>query len=253
MITAAVCFQSIGPACKNMATLQRWIGAVSKKLMSSRAGPPASPIASPESERPAPMSATYGESVSDVLATYDPATHSLRTSQACLLPNADGSSTELFLTWPRAGMVRNGRLYRRRKAVRRTSAKGSLLSRGMWPTPKAGDADFGMPRTSGRSIWKVTHLATAVRYWPTPTVNDSKNNAAPSQFNRNSPALNVAVVMYPTPVASGKLNGGTRDFQKLQSLANAGEITEAERRSMSAGNGGQLNPQWVEWLMGFPI
>lgn len=25
-----------------------------------------------------------------------------------------------------------------------------------------------------------------------------------------------------------------------------------ERRSMSAGNGGQLNPAWVEWLMGFP-
>jgi len=31
-----------------------------------------------------------------------------------------------------------------------------------------------------------------------------------------------------------------------------GEITEDKRRSMSAGNGGQLNPQFVEWLMGYP-
>jgi hypothetical protein len=53
-------------------------------------------------------------------------------------------------------------------------------------------------------------------------------------------------------VASGKLNGGTRDFQRLQELADAGQISEDERRSMAAGNGGELNPDWVEWLMGFP-
>jgi len=26
-----------------------------------------------------------------------------------------------------------------------------------------------------------------------------------------------------------------------------------EARLMGAGNGGQLNPPWVEWLMGWPI
>ena len=59
-------------------------------------------------------------------------------------------------------------------------------------------------------------------------------------------------MMWPSPVASGKLNGGTRDFNKLQALKEQGQITEEERRSMSAGNGGQLNPDWVCWLMGFP-
>lgn len=39
----------------------------------------------------------------------------------------------------------------------------------------------------------------------------------------------------------------------LKNLEAAGAITEAERRSMAAGSGGQLNPDWVEWLMGFPI
>lgn len=58
---------------------------------------------------------------------------------------------------------------------------------------------------------------------------------------------------FPSPVASGKLNGGTRDFRMLRDLMDAGKITDAERRSMSAGNGGQLNPSWVCWLMGWPI
>ena len=29
--------------------------------------------------------------------------------------------------------------------------------------------------------------------------------------------------------------------------------TEEERRNLSQGNGGQMNPTWVEWLMGYPI
>ncbi len=29
--------------------------------------------------------------------------------------------------------------------------------------------------------------------------------------------------------------------------------TIEEARAMGAGNGGQLNPPWVEWLMGWPI
>jgi hypothetical protein len=53
------------------------------------------------------------------------------------------------------------------------------------------------------------------RLWPTPTVNDSKNNGGPSQFRRKGTNLNVAV---------------------------------AKRGS----DGGRLNPEWVEWLMGFP-
>jgi hypothetical protein len=46
--------------------------------------------------------------------------------------------------------------------------------------------------------------------FPTPTVNDSKNNNPPSQALRNTPPLNVVV-------------------------------------------GGNMNPAWVEWLMGWPL
>jgi hypothetical protein len=87
--------------------------------------------------------------------------------------------------------------------------------------------------------------------WPTPKGRDWKGM---SQRGLHAPmgALPNAVAKFPTPVASGKLNGGTRDFARLQELKDAGQITEEERRSMSAGNGGKLNPDWVDLLMGYP-
>lgn len=48
------------------------------------------------------------------------------------------------------------------------------------------------------------------------------------------------------------LCGGTGNFRTLKTLAEAGVISEEERRSMSSGGGGELNPAWVEWLMGYP-
>ena len=50
--------------------------------------------------------------------------------------------------------------------------------------------------------------------------------------------------------ASGMGNTGSQ--QMLQAKVDNGTITDEEKRMMSAGNGGRLNPTWVEWLMGFP-
>ncbi len=61
------------------------------------------------------------------------------------------------------------------------------------------------------------------------------------------------VTLFPTPTASAGLCGGSGNYQQLKALEAAGKITEEERRNMTQGNGGQLNPDWVEWLMGFPI
>ena len=59
--------------------------------------------------------------------------------------------------------------------------------------------------------------------------------------------------LWPTPTTGAGLCGGTGNFQQLKNLEARGQITEEERRSMAAGNGGQLNPDWVEWMMGFPL
>jgi DNA (cytosine-5)-methyltransferase 1 len=43
--------------------------------------------------------------------------------------------------------------------------------------------------------------------------------------------------------------GGTGNWEQLKKMC--GSIKEARR--MGAGNGGQLNPDWVEALMGYPL
>lgn len=39
----------------------------------------------------------------------------------------------------------------------------------------------------------------------------------------------------------------------MKALETQGIISSEERRQMTAGSGGQLNPTWVEWLMGWPL
>ena len=49
------------------------------------------------------------------------------------------------------------------------------------------------------------------------------------------------------------MGGASGSFARLQQLAADGVITEEERRNMASGNAGRLNPDWVEWLMFWPI
>ena len=77
---------------------------------------------------------------------------------------------------------------------------------------------------------------------PTPTVSDCKGSgpcgSKSAKYDLEKHNLKGVVMFYPSPTTGFGLCGGT--------------ITEKERRSMSQGNGGHLNPDWVEKLMGFP-
>ena len=52
---------------------------------------------------------------------------------------------------------------------------------------------------------------------------------------------------WPTPAAQGGYGGGSGGREMMR-----GRIPDEEFRQMTAGNGGQLNPTWVELLMGWP-
>jgi hypothetical protein len=69
------------------------------------------------------------------------------------------------------------------------------------------------------------------------------------QANRKSPRLRT-VAKYPTP-KKGHMCGGSGNFAQIKRLESDGEITNQEAIAM--GSGGDLNPDWVEWLMGWPI
>ena len=62
----------------------------------------------------------------------------------------------------------------------------------------------------------------------------------------------VNAVVFPTPGTTG-LSNGSGNCEKANRLFEDGVISEEERRAFRAGNGGKLNPDWVAWLMGWPI
>ena len=139
---------------------------------------------------------------------------------------------------------------RRQGSRHSVNLSSAVQEPGMWPTPRAsirGDC----PCERGR---RTPDLASAVKMFATPQARDYRTGQASRWEDRGhrSRNLNDQVAMYPPPTTGAGLCGGTGNFQQLKRLEGEGKITEEERRSMSQGNGGSLNPGWVEWLMGFP-
>ena len=176
-----------------------------------------------------------------------------------------------------------------RKSTQQTP--GSMHSVGlgdavrMWPTPTTQETEHpdATLTETGRRLskdGKSSHslgLADAARLWPTPTVDDANNvNPKPNRFrglvaavnetwptpttvdtftpkSRKNPTLGDAARANPYPTMSANGMGNTGSRQMLDKKIAEGSITEEEKKGMSAGNGGKLNPTWVEWLMGFPL
>ena len=139
----------------------------------------------------------------ELFASADPVTLYWKTSQRCFQSKMGELWDQFFGRFPKAGMMRNGRLYQRQAWVRCIYAKECSLL----PTPKA------------------LMIEESVEQW---------------QIRRAKPgnkmmgcSLAVAVKMLPTPT----------------SLDRSDTILGALIRDQVTG---QLNPQWVEWLMGFP-
>jgi hypothetical protein len=178
------------------------------------------------------------------LAKYDPDTCLWKTPQCSLLEE----EPELLATLPKWGMTVNGLLWELQTLEPITNETECGLSEN-WPTPRSCSA---MAATiTPESAWnqkRNPNLETIVgkRLWPTPTAHMAKETNAPSEHNRNTPTL-TAQVNWPTPRTKG-MCGGSGAWDLLNK-----NTTVEEARQMGAGNGGKLNPTWVEWLMGWPL
>lgn len=205
--------------------------------MSSAADLPVNRTVAPGSDSPAQTSATCGKSVGVCLATYDPASHCLKTSQACLLLSAEDSLTESLATWPRFGTLVNGKLYQQAPLAPRTGGSGSGCYAGM--------------------------------NWPTARKEDGENCAGPSQLERNSDPLNVAVLRGQPCPDSGQADRASRStdgnrewlWRTPTDDTKRGGSQDAEKRKAGGHtinladqvhNQGKLNPHWVFCLMGYP-
>jgi len=165
--------------------------------------------------------AECGEKWRASFTRYDPDSSLWRTHQCSLLGGLD----EFLETWPQWGLMRDGECWEQQMLAQtiRGTESGLLLNPMENQTPPPPPP-----------------------HWPTPTAHMSKETNAPSEHRRNTPTL-TAQVNWPTPRTAG-MCGGTGSWDLLKK-----NTSIEEARAMGAGNGGKLNPMWVEWLMGWPL
>lgn len=132
----------------------------------------------------------------------------------------------------------------------------------LWPTPtwQDGHNDGGESQFKRYSL----PLNAAVKVWPTPVRNDGRRSTqGPVDGKRGRALADVArgARIWPTPRFSGghESGGGELSTYRRTPSQEAGKHglylqSEVCEEEMTEGRApGQLNPTWVEWLMGFPL
>lgn len=227
-------------------------------VMPSSAGSLASRFLSLANGKPKTTTDGCGPSSSESFAMYDPESSLWKTFQGSFLPDSETSS----VVWPRQGMTRSGRAYRLPRLVPHISAGGSSL----WPTPAAQESsptqEFvdemlenqppkrGRVYLEGRKWHSQVTLSRAVQMWPTPQARDWKGPTG-DEYKHGEAARRQSLpgrVMWPTPTV------GQHIMNKLSvpPSGERGQLGHAMANRDRSTVGGQLNPEWVEALMGFP-
>ena len=238
------------------AGVDAWISS----LRASRASRSASPGSSEES----PTNATSGRPSPGSLAAYALSGYCSKTSRVWQQPSLlmdeapSKPSTTTFAKWVTRS---RGTSSQRQRWGRRIFANDSSS----WPTPVSDD----MSNVSGEVNRDFQSLAALVALWPTPRAEDSEATGA----HRGTPdTLNAAAGLWATPAAratKGAYSPGAltrRDGKsRMDLLDNQAVYFQPFRPAASTPSDGgrssastpalprRLNPDFVEWLMGWPI
>lgn len=137
-----------------------------------------------------------------------------------------------------------------RRTITSLNVMVKAVERGLWPTPnvpnggrspKGGMGPTGItPDGKKRQVGleqMVKHVEGGL--WPTPKASADKLGR-PRPNDRGD--LQAAVTMFPTP----KSSPSGPDYARRSREGSGGD-------DLATRIGGQLNPTWVEWLMGFPL
>ena len=202
-----------------------------KQLPLSQAAFPVSPSPPPENGRALRMNATCGRKCAALLPSCGP----VGCLGKMLLASSIWGSTKRFLTWQKRDTLFSHSYFRLAASARGMSASELLSSRLMFPTPLASDkstcrdaanldvylSDNGIFRKRNRdgTIWSLS-LSAAVFYLTPAASEGYRSTLKPTAFRGKSPSSNLSAQV----------------------------IHQEQPLSEKAA----LNPEWVEWLMGFP-
>ena len=179
---------------------------------------------------------------------YDPASSSWKTAH-CLWEEDLPWSLVTLPTW---GMTRNGSVYRHPTAERPISGIGA----GLWQTIVADDsADRANGKWNSRGEPKLSAQVLHPEHWPTPTVCGNYNRKGASATSGDGLATAVTQRTWPTATATATASKGWSPNHN-RAMTDDRLDYSVERESFRPGQQTppmRLNPEWVEWLMGWPI
>lgn len=202
-----------------------------KQLPLSQAAFPVSPSPPPENGRALRMNAICGRKCAALLPSCGP----VGCLGKMLLASSIWGSTKRSLTWQKRDTLFSHSYFRLAVSAHGMSASELLSSRLMFPTPLASD------NNTARDAASLDVFLS--------------DNGIFRKRNRNGAIWSLslsAAVFYLTPVASdgfrSTLKPSAFDPAKKDGNLSAQIISQERPVSETAA----LNPDWVEWLMGFP-
>lgn len=185
-----------------------------------------------DSEKDLRMPAIYGRKCAELLPNCGP----LTCLGKMLLASSIWGSTKRFLTWQKRDTLFSHSYFRLVASARGMNASELLSSRLMFPTPLASDTNTNRDarnldvflseagilrkRNKSGSIWSLS-LSAAVFYLTPAASEGYRSTLKPTAFRNISPGANLSTQIV--------------------------QMEKPEADNMA------LNPDWVEWLMGFPL
>lgn len=130
------------------------------------------------------------------------------------------------------------------KTAQLSLLEGSAVFSATWP-------NWGSMRNGEcweQATWAPHIAASASGLWPTPTVYGNHNK--PGASKNAGWGLSSAVKLWPTPTASASKGSSAGALLRKDGRS---RINDRLDHKIMHLEGGQLNPAWVEWLMGWPI
>jgi len=185
-----------------------------------------------------------GEKWRGSFVKYDHDSSSWKTHQCSLLGDLD----EFSETWPQWGLMRDGECWEQRMLEQTIRGTESGLS------PNGVDS-FHTPNTTGLDGGSNSRraLRKKMEKLPTPQATDHRSKPTSASWKAKG-GVNFSLAnpeiqeKWPTPNARD-----WKDSPGMNLFRNVGQVSTAVAvyRNMEQNNGGQLNPMWVEWLMGW--